>query len=103
MINNVEINSYDVGNKYDIFFDSKGEIIAAKTDHYIFNGTILKSFEIEKSTFDKECHDLGQYHGHRFDNKNHNWILKKEHLSLGFSYMSFIIKKGCEEADESRC
>ena len=41
---NTEINSYDVGKKYDIFFDKKGEIITATKDHYIFNGTKMKAY-----------------------------------------------------------
>ena len=29
--------------------------------------------------------------GHRFDADNHNYLLHIDHLSLGFSYMSFVI------------
>jgi len=100
MNNNTETNSYDVGKTYDIFFDSRGEIITAKADHYIFNGTIMKAYNIDKHTFDEESHELGRYHGHRFDHKNHNWIIKKQYMSLGFSYMGFVIKKQLEESIE---
>jgi hypothetical protein len=91
--NNTETNSYDVGKTYDIFFDSTGEIITATKHKYIFNGTIMKAYQVDHHTFDEDSHDLGQYHGHRFDHKRHNWIIKKQYMSLGFSYMSFVIKK----------
>jgi len=32
------------------------------------------------------------YKGHRFDNKNHIWILFNEYLSLSFSFMTLVIR-----------
>ena len=62
----------------------------------------MKAYNIDENTFDEEySHELGQYHGLRFDHNNHNWIIKKQYISLGFSYMSFVIKKQLEESYDS--
>ena len=74
---NTETNSYDVGKQYDIFFDSNGEVIVKTNHHFMFNGTILKAFNAQEYNFETSSHDLGLYHGHRFDHNNHNWIINK--------------------------
>lgn len=35
--------------------------------------------------------------GHRVDEKNHNWILFRQYLSLAVSYMTFVIKDKIEQ------
>ena len=37
--------------------------------------------------------------GHRFDGKNHNWLMMNEYLCLPFSYMTFVIKDKIERND----
>jgi hypothetical protein len=39
--------------------------------------------------------------GHRFDFKNHNWLIFKEYISLSFSYITFVIKDKIEKNDPS--
>lgn len=38
--------------------------------------------------------------GHRFDFKNHNWILFYEYISLSFSFMTFVIRAKSRSSDE---
>lgn len=40
--------------------------------------------------------ELSSKKGHRFDGKNHNWLILGEYISLPFSYMSFVIKDKLE-------
>ena len=44
--------------------------------------------------------ELSTIKGHRFDGKNHNWLILGEYISLPFSYMSFVIKDKIEIKDE---
>ena len=39
--------------------------------------------------------------GHRFDYKNHNWLIYKEYISLSFSYLTFMIMNKLEKNDKS--
>lgn len=43
--------------------------------------------------------ELGCKKGHRFDGKNHNWLILGEYISLPFSYMTFVIKDKIEIKD----
>jgi hypothetical protein len=62
----------------------------------------MKAYNIDHNTFSEYSQtetNLGLYHGHRFDHKKHNWIIKKQCMSLGFSYMSFVIKEEIEQSE----
>jgi hypothetical protein len=41
----------------------------------------------------KESQVINVSKGVRLDTNNHNWIILSEYLSLGFSYMTFVIKE----------
>ena len=60
----------------------------------------MKAFNTLNYNFDARTHDLGMYHGHRFDHNNHNWIINQNFLMMGFSYMNFVIKDKLEKHDE---
>lgn len=42
---------------------------------------------------------LGISKGHRFDGKNHNWLLFDEYMATPFCYMTFAIKAKIENCD----
>ena len=44
---------------------------------------------------------LDNKQGHRFDHKNHNWLIYKEYISLSFSYITFMILSKIEKDDPS--
>ena len=97
MIMNTETDSYDIGKQYQIYFDAKGETIVATKDHCLINGTIVKAFQVDNL---ESTHNLGLYHGHRFDNNNHNWLITNKYIAMPFSYMSFVIKNSIETNDK---
>ena len=103
MINNTETNSYDVGKKYEIYFDELGETLVATKHHCLMNGTIIKAFNNDDKMYsDKvQTHNLGLYKGHRFDHNNHNWLLTWKYMALPFSYMSFVVKNSIETKDKT--
>ena len=74
-------------------------MIVSTNHHFLFNGTILKAFNIDDSNIGVQSHDLGQYHGYRFDHNNHNWIINKQYMATSFSYMCFVIKDKLENHD----
>ena len=39
--------------------------------------------------------------GHRFDDINHNWMMLGEYISLGSSYMTFVIKDDIEKRNKN--
>jgi hypothetical protein len=47
---NAEIDSIDVGKKYEIIFDSTGDIIVANDKNCIYNGTNLLVFDIHEES-----------------------------------------------------
>lgn len=46
-----------------------------------------------------EALSLGISKGHKFDGKNHNWLLFDEYMTTPFSYMTFAIKDKIEKHD----
>lgn len=44
----------------------------------------------------KSFKNIGIKSGIRFDGQGHNWLIVNNHLSLGFCYMSFLIKNSIE-------
>ena len=63
-----------------------------------------KAFDINEkdmaARFGKADSDIQYHKGHRFDAKNHNWLIFQKYLKLPFSYMTFVIKEKIEAQDE---
>ena len=55
-------------------------------------GVLLKSYDVESLNQSSKNLHFMIYKGHRFDHKNHNWILFSEYLGLSFSFMSLVIR-----------
>jgi len=45
---NAEVDSIDVGKKYEIIFDSKGDVIVANDQNCIYDGTFLEVFDVNE-------------------------------------------------------
>ena len=43
---NAEVYSIDVGKKYEIIFDSKGEVIVANEQNCLLDGTYIEVFDV---------------------------------------------------------
>lgn len=58
-----------------------------------FNSNIT-SYGIDnlKDIEDSSSNQFDYSHGIKIDGKNHNFVIFREFLSLGFSYMTFVIK-----------
>ena len=41
--------------------------------------------------------DIGLRNGQKFDGHKHNWMILNEYISLGFDYISFVIKDTIEQ------
>ena len=93
---NVEKDSYDVGKEYEIIFDSKGELIIMKKNYCLYRGAKIKAFDTNRHIIEP-INNLRRYKGHRFDAKNHNWIILKEYIMLPFSYLAFVLKDKIEK------
>ena len=62
------------------------------------NALNFKAFDIKTNDLDYHSDGLTEvFLGHRFDGKNHNWLIIGEYLCLPFSYMSFVIKEEIEK------
>ena len=92
--NQLEINSFDVSQKYRIFFDSEGGVYATEKDYVILcdQCVSVKSFDVSKANKSNDNLYFSYYKGHRFDQKNHNWILFNEYISLSYSFMTLVIR-----------
>ena len=53
----------------------------------------------ENHKFKYPSNVLSNKRGHRFDFKNHNWLIYREYISLPFSYLTFMIKSKIEKND----
>lgn len=96
----VEMHSIDVGNNYEIIWDSQGKPHILTPECFIDHDMLrLKQFTLNKAIVKAPMNNLRNYRGHRFDWRNKNWFIIKEHLSLAFSYMSFVIKEKIEKND----
>ena len=94
MVGDHEEDSFERENYAKIIFDQQGlPYIASEAGITICEqGVLLKSYDVENlQTTSKHLHFMF-YKGHRFDHKNHNWILFSEYLSLSFSFMSLVIR-----------
>ena len=95
MINDVELNSFDTGIDPRLFFDETGKTYYTEMDHVVFcdHGVTLSAYDVSKVNQSKRNDLYFQYYkGHRFDSRNHNWILFNEYISLSFSFMTFVIR-----------
>ena len=100
IIKDYENESITMSDPYEIIFDQKGNIYLAE-GNYI---NILKmhtripsySFQNLELVQDSVQESFTYSRGVKFDGKNHNWLIFREFMSLGFSYMSFVIKNSIE-------
>mmetsp|Transcript_8198 Transcript_8198/g.12567 ORF Transcript_8198/g.12567 Transcript_8198/m.12567 type:complete len:339 (+) Transcript_8198:3974-4990(+) len=102
MLKDVEQTSFDLGNKSKVFFDAKGDTYITEGNEMIVceQGVRLKSYDVFKvSKGNQENMYFDYYKGHRFDYKNHNWILFNEYLSLSFSFMTLVIRGRSQEEE----
>lgn len=101
---NIENEGYDVQGPHEIIWDEKGNFyIAHSTDKVIFthmNGN-MPSYKIQDLQ-DLKRENNSQFrlcNGVKVDGKNHNWLIFKQYICLGFSYMSFVIKDKIEKGN----
>ena len=89
-----EQSSIDVGKKSKIFFDADGYTYVTQNDEVLIcqQDVKLTSYDVEKVQYGDHNMYFEYYKGHRFDNKNHNWILFNEYISLSFSFMTLVIR-----------
>lgn len=107
LIDNSEQEAYEIGKEeFEILWDLTGNpyIVTGSSVTFTKQRTTLKNvfptpdFDIiNKSNSNAE---LSSHKGHRFDGNNHNWLIFNEYISLGFSYMTFVILDKIEKKDE---
>jgi hypothetical protein len=56
----------------------------------------LNCFDVSKTNkkLDQQKNEVkgfGVHKGHRFDSKNHSWLIMQDFISMSFSYMTFVI------------
>jgi hypothetical protein len=80
---NAESEAYDVGNDYEILWDKLGNLYILTDNKVILNNQrcCIKTFDFKDnnpSTDSCKTHNaLNNKRGHRFDYKNHNWLMFK--------------------------
>ena len=47
---NAEVDSVDIGKKFEIIFDSKGDIIVANDKNCIYDGTFIEVFDVNEKS-----------------------------------------------------
>mmetsp|Transcript_16686 Transcript_16686/g.25716 ORF Transcript_16686/g.25716 Transcript_16686/m.25716 type:complete len:175 (+) Transcript_16686:2690-3214(+) len=102
MIKDIELTSFDLGNQSKVFFDAMGDTYITEKDSMIIceQGVCLKSYDVAKvGRSSQENVHFDYYKGHRFDYKNHNWILFNEYLSLSFSFMTLVIRDRSQQEE----
>ena len=63
---------------------------------------VLTCFDIGEDQISEACQNqnsITQNVGEIIDGTNNNWIMISEHISLGFCYLSFLIKDKIEKSD----
>lgn len=100
IVKDFENESLTMSDPFEIIFDQKGNICVAEKSYI----TILK-MHCRIASYCFQNLDLIQdsvqepflySRGVKFDGKNHNWLILREFMSLGFSYMTFVIKNSIE-------
>lgn len=94
MDKNIEIEAFDLSTRAVCLYDSKGSSYIAEDDRILIcnQGVSLKSYNVETFESKKNNLQFKYFKGHRFDYKNHNWILFSEYISLSFSFMTLVIR-----------
>jgi len=98
----VEENIFEVGLNFNLIWDTDGLPIIIDNEKVILTSQncMLKTFKIKQgSSIEKSATGFEMMNGHRFDAFNHNYFLHIDHLSLGFSYMAFVINQRLTEKD----
>lgn len=96
---NAEAEAYDVEGKWEILWDRLGNLYIVNGEKVIMNNQrcAVKTFDFEPlEQMDKPSGTLSNARGHRFDFKNHNWLIFSHFISLSFNYISFVIKNKIE-------
>jgi hypothetical protein len=94
MKENTEIEAFDMTSRAIALYDAKGSCYIAEDDRVTVcnQGVSLKSYNVESFEAKKNNLQFRYFKGHRFDYKNHNWILFSEYISLSFSFMTLVIR-----------
>ena len=92
-----ETHLYDIHQDNQIIWSTCGFPILCSSKYSIiprirWSGTCFDRSSFFNGHFDNNKFKLISIQGHRLDHVNHNWLLIREHLSLAFSYMSFVIR-----------
>ena len=76
---NAEAEAYDVGNDYEILWDKLGNLYILTDNKVILNKQrcCVKTFDFKDRMVAemKSNNALNNKRGHRFDYKNHNWLM----------------------------
>jgi hypothetical protein len=93
---NAEAEAYDVHGEWEILWDKAGNLYIVNDDRVILNNQrcAIKAFDFELPKKTKQL--LSNARGHRFDFKNHNWLIFGRYISLPFSYLTFVIRDKIE-------
>lgn len=94
MRQNTEEQQFDLTLDAQTVYDSHGLPYIAQDDFVIVcnQGVKLKCYHVENFKKTKQSLTFNYCKGHRFDNKNHNWILFSEYISLAFSFMTLVVR-----------
>jgi hypothetical protein len=106
MDKNTEIEAFDAGKGYHIIWDRLGKMIIINEEKSVLTNEkcSVNVYDYQKKL--KEMIEEGGKlefsldKGHRFDDMNHNWMILGEYISLGFSYMTFVIKDEIEKRNK---
>lgn len=106
MEKNTEIEAFDAGKGYQIIWDRQGKMIIINDEKSVLTN---EKCSVTVYDYQKKLNEMienkGQEgfslsRGHRFDDVNHNWMILGEYISLGFSYMTFVIKDEIEKKNK---
>ena len=104
-LENAEAEAYDVNGLWEILWDKTGSAYIVNGKKVILNSQrcSVKAYDFEELGENKSesTSTISNDRGHRFDFKNHNWLIFKQYISLGFSYITFVIKDKIENNDPS--
>lgn len=99
LVNKNEIDSFDLEEEYIIIQDAIGNpyIITPTKTHMVMQFCASCAYDcIEPLQKAVESMNgsvtINVSKGVRFDTNNHNWLILYEYLSLGYSYMTFMMR-----------
>ncbi|CDW91232.1 wd-40 repeat protein [Stylonychia lemnae] len=104
--NDIEVDSYDISAQAETFFDQNGHAYFLDQDYVIMsqiNAKIL-SYQLIESSFEKQYLYFGLDKGHRVCPMTKNFILIRNYLAIGQSYLSLMMileEKGYELNDSN--